>query len=126
VALTKIIALPSGILGASTSCCTPNIIKASPPKRPMTAPKHLSQVTFSLIKSADSTNTKMGVMVTITELLIGVVKLKPLKKNNILRAIPSTAHNSSLGQCSFLIFSFFDKKNSLSKIGYPHLILLSK
>jgi hypothetical protein len=42
----------------------------------------------------------------ITEALIGVVRFKPLKKNNWFIATPNTAQSASRGKSERAIFSF--------------------
>ncbi len=98
MAFIKINRLPRGIFGASEVELVLKKISISAPIKPKTAPEALSQVIFSRIKIAESINTKIGEMVTITEELIGVERLKPLKKNSILMTIPNNAQAIILDQ----------------------------
>ena len=64
----------------------------------------------SLMRIDARINTITGESVTITELLIGVERLNPLKKNSILITIPKTAQPKILGQSEVAIFSFGPRK----------------
>lgn len=85
-------AFPKGMLGASYLTSLLNSIKANAPENPKPMPKYLISVIFSLIKNADIKNTKIGEIVIIIELLIGVERLNPLKNMSILMTIPKIAH----------------------------------
>lgn len=86
------------MLGASAVELVVKNISISAPSKPNKAPEALSKVIFSRISIADSMKTKMGEIVTITEELIGVDKLRPLKKKSILMTIPNTVHHNIRGQ----------------------------
>ena len=75
------------------------------PAKPTIIPRVLSKVMRSFIRIEARISTITGDSVTITELLIGVERLRPLKKNNILIAIPKTAQPKILGQSEVAIFS---------------------
>lgn len=101
---------PRVTLGAF--CCIFSLKRIRPkaPANPSNIPKLLIHVIRSFIKIADRINTKIGVMVAITELLMGVERLNPLKNINILITIPKTAQINNLGQSLDLIFSLGPKK----------------
>ena len=89
---------PNGIFGAVSLELLLKMINIKAPARPKTAPEAFNQVIFSRIKIAERMKTKIGEMVTMTEELIGVDRLKPLKKPNILMLMPKTAQPIIRGQ----------------------------
>lgn len=97
-ALIKIKVLPSGIFGAVALDILLNMIRIKAPIKPRTAPEIFKKVIFSRMSIADKINTRIGVIVEITDELIGVVKLKPLKEKSIFITIPNSVHASILGQ----------------------------
>jgi len=110
VAFTKIKALPKGIFGASAVELVLKKISINAPASPSTAPEAFKNVIFSRMRIAESTNTKIGEMVTITDELIGVDKLRPLKKLSMFIDMPNTAQAIILGQSLRCIFSDLKKK----------------
>ena len=84
----SIIAFPKGILGAFLMNEFPYNTSVSAPRNPKIIPIILSEVIFSFKKTAESNNTMMGIMVMITELLMGVERLSPLIKNTMFKHIP--------------------------------------
>ena len=95
------------MLGAASVELVLNRMSIKAPIRPSIAPEAFNRVIFSRIKIADRTNTKIGDMVTITDELIGVDRLKPLKNPNIFIDIPNTAQAINLGQSRLKIGSDF-------------------
>lgn len=89
---------PSGIFWAFVLDDAVNTTKTKAPISPKIAPEAFSQVIFSRIKIADKIKTKIGEMVTITEELIGVDKLKPLNDKSILITIPNNVQAIIRGQ----------------------------
>lgn len=97
--------LPSGILGAFGCAFNPKRIKTKAPPRPKNIPRLFIQVIRSRKINADSTKSKTGESVIITELLMGVERLNPLKKASIFKTIPKKAQITKRNQSRRSIFS---------------------
>jgi len=127
VALMRINAFPKGIFGAIPVELVLNRINIKAPTKPSIAPDALRKVIFSRINIAESIKTKIGEMVTITEELIGVDKLKPLKKKSIFTTIPKMVHANILGQSLRCIFSdFTNRLINQNKIAAPETLNMIK
>ena len=77
---------------------------------PMAIPKPFINLIFSLIRKADKITTIIGVVVTNTELLMGVERSNPLKNASILIDIPNKAQIKSRPQSFLSIFSLGPRK----------------
>ena len=75
------------------------------PVIPITIPLTLRKVMASRIKSEATTSTIIGLVVIISEALMGEVRSRPLKKSNWLVATPNTAHTNNLNKSLFSTFS---------------------
>jgi len=98
VAFTKIKALPNGMFGAVIVEVVLKKININAPIKPKTAPEIFTKVIFSRIKTAESIKTIIGEIVTITEELMGVDRLKPLNEKSILMTIPKRAQPNMRSQ----------------------------
>ena len=85
------------MLGAFDTLSVLKSTKANAPESPKAIPIPLISVIFSLRINEAKIKTMTGESVTITELLIGVLRLNPLKKKSMLMHIPKTAQPSILG-----------------------------
>ncbi len=79
-------------------------------------PKLFTKVILSFKIKAESNNSKTGEIVIITELLMGVERLNPLKKASIFKAIPKKAQITKRNQSLRSIFSEGKKKLIVQKI----------
>ena len=104
------------MLGALGCSFKPKSIKTNAPPSPKKIPRLFIQVIRSLKIKAESTNSKTGESVIITELFIGVERLNPLKKASIFRAIPKKAQIANRNQSRRSIFSGGRKKLIIQKI----------
>jgi len=65
------------------------------PASPTSMPMIFLELIFSFIRITDKMSTKMGVNVTMTALLIGVVNERPLKNASIFIPMPKKAHKTN-------------------------------
>ena len=84
----SIIAFPKGILGAFFVKALPYNTRVKAPPKPKIIPMNFNEVIFSFKNSQESNITMIGIMVMITELLIGVERLNPRIKKTIFKHIP--------------------------------------
>jgi len=103
--LMKMRRFPKGRL-SPTRVDVPKAVSKIPPQKPKMTPKILSFVMFSFKKNEDRIRMIMGVMVTITEALIGVVNSKPFKNKSMLITTPKMAATKNFKKSFFAIFSF--------------------
>lgn len=82
---------PKGTFGASCRISAPKRINPNAPISPMAMPSTFLGSIFSLMTIAERIKTMIGVVVTNTELFIGVESARPLKKTNIFNPIPKIA-----------------------------------
>jgi len=93
------------MFGAFGCSFSPKRIKTKAPAKPKNIPRLFTQVILSLKIKAESTKSKTGERVIITELLMGVERLSPLKKASIFRTIPKKAQAINRSQSRRATFS---------------------
>ena len=93
------------MFGAFGCSFNPKRIKTNAPAKPKNIPRLLTQVIRSLKIKAERTRSKTGESVIITELLIGVDRLNPLKKASIFKTIPKKAQAINRNQSRRATFS---------------------
>lgn len=103
------------MFGALACSLIPKRIKTKAPLRPKKIPRLFTQVIRSRKIKAESINNNNGESVIITELLMGVERLNPLKKASIFKAIPKNAQAINRNQSRRSTFSEGKKRLIIQK-----------